>query len=212
MPNLTDELSTAKERPLNQFGTAVLVWCGKSVKFGRVCRTFVKLNLGHGTPSESDVAPVSLPSRTYSVRFGTWKVQWTCSSKHLIFREIFAGWKMSLEGKCCWAKDNSGCVRQTMSRIAGMCSLWETSFPPPPPPKGWISPLGHTHFPTKLPTENLNSALWPYPNLPVMSTDINFLVSQIAGSRCTLLAGNSSISLVGSEKQINFFPTIFQNA
>ena len=66
MPNLTDELSTAKERRLNQFGTAVLVWCGKSVKFDRVCRTFVELNLGstHGTPSESDVAPVSLQSRT----------------------------------------------------------------------------------------------------------------------------------------------------
>ena len=58
MPNLTDELSTAKEWHLNQFGTAVLVWCGKSVKFNRVCQTFVELNLGstHGTPSESDVA------------------------------------------------------------------------------------------------------------------------------------------------------------
>ena len=68
VPNLTDELSTAKEQLLNQFGTAFLDWCGK-----RVCRTFVELNLGstHGTPSESDVAPVSLRSRTYSVRFGT---------------------------------------------------------------------------------------------------------------------------------------------
>ena len=77
VPNLTDELSTAKERHLNQFGTAVLVWCGKSVKFDRVCRTFVELNLGstHGTLSESDVVPVSLQSRTYSVRFSTWKVR-----------------------------------------------------------------------------------------------------------------------------------------
>ena len=61
---------TAKERRLNQFGTAFLVWRGKSVKFDRVCRTFVELNLGstHGTPSESDVALVSLQSRTlYSV-------------------------------------------------------------------------------------------------------------------------------------------------
>ena len=58
MPNLTDELSMAKEQRLNQFGAAVLVWCGKSVKSDRVCRTFVKLNLGstHGAPSESDVA------------------------------------------------------------------------------------------------------------------------------------------------------------
>ena len=69
VPNLTDELSTAKERRLNQFGTAVLVWCDKSVKFDidRQCRTFVEL--------KSDVAPVSLQSRTYSVRFGTWKVR-----------------------------------------------------------------------------------------------------------------------------------------
>ena len=42
-PNLTDELSTEKERRLNQFATAILVWCGKSVKFVRVCRTFVEL-------------------------------------------------------------------------------------------------------------------------------------------------------------------------
>ena len=70
---VADTLSTAKERRLNQFGTAVLVWCGKSVKFDRVRRTFVELNLGstHGTACESDVAPVSLESRTYSVRFGT---------------------------------------------------------------------------------------------------------------------------------------------
>ena len=28
---ITIKLSTAKERHLNQFGTAVLVWCGKSI-------------------------------------------------------------------------------------------------------------------------------------------------------------------------------------
>ena len=28
-PNLTNELSTAEERRLNQFGSAGLVWCGK---------------------------------------------------------------------------------------------------------------------------------------------------------------------------------------
>ena len=47
--------------------------------FDRVCRTFDELNLilTHSAPSESDVAPVSLQSRTYSVRFrfGTWKVR-----------------------------------------------------------------------------------------------------------------------------------------
>ena len=58
MPNLTDDLGTAKERCLNQFGTAVLVWCGKS------STESVKLYLSstHGTPSKSDVVPVSLHS------------------------------------------------------------------------------------------------------------------------------------------------------
>ena len=32
VPNLTDELSTEKERRLNQFGTAVLVWCAKAFR------------------------------------------------------------------------------------------------------------------------------------------------------------------------------------
>ena len=73
MLNLTDELSMAKEQCLNQLGTAVLVWCSKSVKFDRVCQTFVELNLGstHSAPSESDDGPVSLQSQTYSIRFGT---------------------------------------------------------------------------------------------------------------------------------------------
>ena len=74
MANLSDGLSTAiKERRLSQFGTAVLVWFGKSIKFDRVGRTFVKLNFDatRGAPSESDVAPVSLQSRTYSISFGT---------------------------------------------------------------------------------------------------------------------------------------------
>ena len=73
MPNLTDELRMAKERRQNQFGTAVLVRCGKNVKFDRACPTFVELNLDYGASSESDVAPVSLQSRTYSIRFGAWK-------------------------------------------------------------------------------------------------------------------------------------------
>ena len=69
MPNLTDELSTAKERRRYQFGTAVLVWYGKSVEFDKVVGSI------HGGPSESDVTPVSLQSRTYLISFGTWKVR-----------------------------------------------------------------------------------------------------------------------------------------
>ena len=64
----------------------------KSVKFNRVCQTFVELNLGstHGTPSESDVAPVLLQSRTYSVRFGTWKVR--PLNQALFFLGFFYHW------------------------------------------------------------------------------------------------------------------------
>ena len=78
--NLTDELSAAKEWHLNQSGTSVSLWCGKSIMFDRVCWTPVQLNLGstHGAPndgaSESDVAPVLFQSWTYSIRFGTWIV------------------------------------------------------------------------------------------------------------------------------------------
>ena len=58
-----------------------LVWFGTfgtaKALSSTVCRTFVELNLGstHVAPSESDVVPVSLQSRTYSIRFGTWKVR-----------------------------------------------------------------------------------------------------------------------------------------
>ena len=39
VPNLIDELSPAKERRLNQFGTTVLIRCGNVVKFDKVCRS-----------------------------------------------------------------------------------------------------------------------------------------------------------------------------
>ena len=66
-------------------------------------------------------------------------------------------------------------------------------------------------FVWKLPppsTEVLNFALWPLPT-GLWCLDIcllgNFPVSQVAGCRCTLLAGNSSIRLAGSVVQITFF-------
>ena len=40
MPNLIDELSPAKERRLNQFGTAVLIRCGNVVKFDKSAALF----------------------------------------------------------------------------------------------------------------------------------------------------------------------------
>ena len=42
VPNLSDELSTAKKRRLNQFGTAVLAFRSKSVKFDCVCQIFAR--------------------------------------------------------------------------------------------------------------------------------------------------------------------------
>ena len=43
MPNLTDELSTAKEQRLNQFGLSVLVRCSKSVRCGKSLTESVEL-------------------------------------------------------------------------------------------------------------------------------------------------------------------------
>ena len=43
MPNLTDELSTAKEQRLNQFGLSVLVRCSKSIWCGKSLAESVKL-------------------------------------------------------------------------------------------------------------------------------------------------------------------------
>ena len=43
MPNLTDELSTAKEQHLNQFGLSVLVRCSKSVWCGKSLTESVEL-------------------------------------------------------------------------------------------------------------------------------------------------------------------------
>ena len=57
---------------------------------------------------------------------------------------------------------------------------------PPPPPPPLLAEFCHMTTP-KLASNVLNTS-----------------VSQVAGCRCTLLAGNSSISLAGSEEQINF--------
>ena len=72
--------------------------------------------------------------------------------------------------------------------------LRPTRQPPPPPPQ----------LP---PTEGLK---FPYVHNQTGQKCLdfrllgNFPVSEVGGCRCTLLAGNSSISLAGSEEQINF--------
>ena len=96
---------------------------------------------------------------------------------------------MFFEGKRCWEKYNSGCLRGF--DVKNSCYVLET-FPTRPLPT----------------TEGLNFALRPHPNWPVIFGYIrllgNFPISQVAGCRCTLLARNSSISLAGSEEQMHF--------
>ena len=97
--------------------------------------------------------------------------------------------------------------KNLMSRIAAMCPLWGTCLSSTPP-----------HLPKPLPPSPtsphrragfwiLPFALWPRPHWPVIfghTSAGNFPLSQVAGCRCTLLAGSSSISLAGSEEQVNF--------
>ena len=72
--------------------------------------------------------------------------------------------------------------------------LRPTRQPPPPPNypplKGWNFPMSTTKLASM---KCLDFRLLG-----------NFPVSEVGGCRCTLLAGNSSISLAGSEEQINF--------
>ena len=113
--------------------------------------------------------------------------------------QIFAGWEIwtkwyvlgnwkivGVWGASCWAL----CVRNLLAlpppptptegvNVALKPHPNSYQTPPPPPLKGWILPYG----------------------LRLLG---NFQVSQVAGWRCTLLAGNLFISLAGSEEQINF--------
>ena len=95
-----------------------------------------------------------------------------------------------------------------MCGIAAMCYLSETSVPtrsPPVPTQFLIV------FPPSPLLPNLRAEFCPMttPKLVSNGLDIrllgNFPVSQVAGCRCTLLAGNSSTNLAGSGEQINFY-------
>ena len=130
---------------------------------------------------------------------------------------LLAGlWKknMCLERKCCWEKDNSGFLRGF--DVEKSCGLFVLN--PFPLLKGWISPSGHTHFPFLYSTQppppppalHWRSQFGPITTLQTGQyyLDIRLLwnvpVSHVASCRCTLLAGNSSISLAESEEQIHF--------
>ena len=117
---------------------------------------------------------------------------------------------MSLQGKCRWDKNNSGCVRGFY--VQNSCyGLFVINLPLPPSPTtervnfADRSPLFSYRTPPLPTTEGLNFALWPHPNWPAMSghTSAGKLPSK-SGCRCTLLAGNSSNSLARSKEQINF--------
>ena len=91
---------------------------------------------------------------------------------------------MSLEGKCCWGK---------LCRIVEQleCVICQKPAPPTPhspPPIERFRPLPTQTGQQWLDKRQLGS----------------FLVSQVARCKCTLLAGNSPISLAGSVEQIRF--------
>ena len=95
-----------------------------------------------------------------------------------------------------------------------VCAICQKHSPPPPTSlEGVNSPLGHTHF-IRLSFPQLNVQILPYDytQTGLQCLDIrlqgNFPVSQVAGCRCTLLTGNSSISLARSEEQINFLSNL----
>ena len=103
--------------------------------------------------------------------------------------------------------------------IAGICQI---TFSPPPPPttaeevnfplRRHPKLLSYPPPPPPPTTEGLTFALWSHPNWPLRSghTIAGKLPSK-SGCRCTLLAGNSSISFAGWRTD-KFFLAISQNA
>ena len=90
----------------------------------------------------------------------------------------------------CWQMANPGCLRGFVVQSSWYVVFVSKCSRPPPL------------------NEGLNLTLRPHTQTRQQYLDIrllgNFLVGQVAGCKCTLLAGNSSISLAGSEEQINF--------
>ena len=74
------------------------------------------------------------------------------------------------------------------------------------PLKGWFSSFGHTQFPKDPcpPFPPATGWILPYDHTQTGQLCLNTSVRQVIDCRCTLLAGNSPISLAGSEEQINF--------
>ena len=121
-----------------------------------------------------------------------------CSSGNFLLAGRFGKIYMSFQGKCCWEMDNSGCRRSF-----GVQNNWHVPFlrniyTPLSTLNSWISPLGHTHSYSPLPQ------YWRVEFCRMITPKLTYFpVTQVAGCRCTLLAGNSFISLAGSGEQIN---------
>ena len=99
-----------------------------------------------------------------------------------------------------------------MCRIAAMGYLSWTTPPPPPAAEGvTVAVRSHPFFYVTPPSPPVKVWIFFYDHAQTgqWCLDIRLLlgnvpVSQVAECRCTLLAGNSSISLSGSEEQIYF--------
>ena len=104
----------------------------------------------------------------------------------------------------CWQMADPGCLRGFVVQSSWYICQQLLLPPPPPPPPSLANP------PAPLP--QCRAEFYPTTTQPnwTVYLDIgllgNFPEGQVAGCRCTLLAGNSCISLAGSEEQIYVFP------
>ena len=122
--------------------------------------------------------PFQSPSRFSNRALFLGEIKCICSQERLFLKLPVLRKNVLGSRKCCWEKDNSGCLR--VFDVKNNCYVLCVRNLPPP--------------------------LRPHPNWPAMFGQIrlvgNFPASQVVG--CTLLAGNSSISLAGSKEQIHF--------
>ena len=98
-----------------------------------------------------------------------------CSSGQSFLAGRFWKNNLSLEGKCFFGKDNSGCPRvfDISKRCYGVF-VRNPRFRPPPTP------------PPPQPTKGLGFALWPHPNWPVMSGHTSSAGKLPSKSGCSL--------------------------
>ena len=106
------------------------------------------------------------------------------SSGNILLAGRFRKINMSLDGKCWWEIDISGCLRGFGVRN----SPWphQLLFESPPPP-----PL----------TEELNFALWPHPNWPLISRNVSTNV-------CWETSQEVWLQVVGAPRWLGTLPSV----